>query len=302
MNQKKQQRNLLIKVAIASLFLLGASIFSYPFVSDAINNYYDQQSIKKLHAMQEEKSAQEKREEKEQLEAKNKELLAEGKLKNIPGMGLVADPFEEVLEGVEKPSIAYFKKHTLGAIYIPKINVSLPLFDETQPALLEKGATVLQGTSFPIGGVNTHSVITSHSGLPEKKLFTDLEQLKAGDVFFIEVAGEKLAYELFEFQTVLPDETDTLKISEGEDLVTLLTCTPYSVNTHRFLATGRRIDYPIERLDQEVSATTRYHYKRVVVILSVVTLVGSTVGYWIWRSYQKYQRAKLKTKKKETGK
>ncbi|MGO3607855.1 MAG: class C sortase, partial [Pseudolactococcus laudensis] len=126
-------------------------------------------------------------------------------------------------------------------------HVSLPIFDETNNELLEKGATVLQGTSFPIGGKGTHSVITGHTGLPEKKLFTDLEKLKKGDLFYIEVSGKKLAYRVERFKTVLPTELDSLKIEDSSDLVTLLTCTPYMINTHRLLVTGVRVGFETKK-------------------------------------------------------
>ncbi len=101
----------------------------------------------------------------------------------------------------------------------------------------------MQGTSFPLGGNSTHSVISAHSGLPNRRLFTELDRLENGDTFILTVLGEKLAYQVKNIQVVLPDDTSVLTISEGEDLVTLLTCTPYMINTHRLLVTGHRIPY-----------------------------------------------------------
>ena len=109
--------------------------------------------------------------------------------------------------------------------------------------ILENGAGVLQGTSFPLGGNSTHSVISAHSGLPNRRLFTELDRLEHGDTFILTVFGEKLAYQVENIQVVLPDDTSVLTIEEGKDLVTLLTCTPYMINTHRLLVTGHRIPY-----------------------------------------------------------
>ncbi|MCZ1937028.1 class C sortase, partial [Enterococcus faecium] len=126
---------------------------------------------------------------------------------------------------------------------IPKIQLNISLYDRLNGRILENGAGVLQGTSFPLGGNSTHSVISAHSGLPNRRLFTELDRLENGDTFILTVLGEKLAYQVKNIQVVLPDDTSVLTISEGEDLVTLLTCTPYMINTHRLLVTGHRIPY-----------------------------------------------------------
>ena len=128
-------------------------------------------------------------------------------------------------------------------ITIPKINVRLPIYDKTLPILLEKGASLLDGTSYPTGGESTHSVLTSHAGLTQAKLFTDLEQLEEGDEFYIEINGRTLAYKVNQIKVVLPEETDDVKVVDGEDLLTLITCKPYMINSHRLLVRGHRIPY-----------------------------------------------------------
>ena len=148
---KKERMNLMLKLLMSILFITGAIVFSYPFVSDAINNYYDQKNLEKLQVETEKQNIVQLQKQKEELERANQKLLAEGKLSNIPGMGLVEDPFDSAVGRSENPGVEYFEKYTVGAIYIPTINVSLPLFKETNNTLLEKGATILQGTSFPIG-------------------------------------------------------------------------------------------------------------------------------------------------------
>lgn len=289
---KNEKINLILKCLMILLFVSGAIVFSYPFVADAINNFHDQLVIDNY---QKEMQAANQKQQKKQLAkmtAENNKLLANNQLTNIPGMGLVADPFDEAIKGTKSPTKSYFKSHTIGAIFIPAIHVSLPIFDETNDALLDKGATVLQGTSFPIGGLGTHSVITGHSGLPEKKLFTDLEKLKKGDLFYIEVSGEKLAYRVESFKTVLPTHLDDLKIDESKDLVTLLTCTPYMINTHRLLVTGVRVPYTEAKMEKQINQAKDYHFYRLLIFAIIIPLFFIVIIYWIWRKFVYYQSIK----------
>lgn len=286
---KDEKVNLLLKSLMAFLFVLGAIVFSYPFIADSVNNFYDQLSINNYQKeMQTQYKAQEKRRLSE-MEISNKALVENNKMTNIPGLGLVADPFEAAVKNTKSPDKSYFQKHMIGAIFIPSIHVSLPIFDETNNDLLEKGATVLQGTSFPIGGKGTHSVITGHTGLPEKKLFTDLEKLKKGDLFYIEVSGKKLAYRVERFKTILPTELDSLKIEDSSDLVTLLTCTPYMINTHRLLVTGVRVGFETKKMTQQIKLTKDYHLYRMFIFASIIPILCFLFAYWIWRKYVSYQ-------------
>ncbi|MFV0558568.1 MAG: class C sortase [Enterococcus sp.] len=286
---KDEKINLLLKLFMAVMFLAGAIIFIYPFVVDSLNNYLDQQRMSYYQEQMQEENAAQAKEMKQRL-AKENAKIKEGTA--IPGMGIVADPFEEATKNVQDPGLDYYKQHTIGAIYIPKINVSLPIFDETNATLLDRGATVLQGTSFPIGGQNTHSVITGHSGLAEKVLFTHLEELTIGDQFFVEVADEKLAYQVEAKKVVLPDQLDDVKIQSGRDLVTLVTCTPYSINTHRLLVTGYRIPYEADRATKAISQTQSYHRHRLWFFILGIVLFLAFFVYWIWRKWVYYQASK----------
>lgn len=286
--KKEDKINFGLKVLMALLFLTGAAVFSYPFVVDALNNFVDQQMIAKYQ-----------REANERNEAQREKLISEMAEKNaamtrktnIPGMGLVEDPFEDAIKGAGNPGREYYEEHTLGALYIPAINVSLPLFDETNDILLQRGATLLQGTSYPIGGEDSHSVITGHTGLSDKKLFTDLNKLEKGDYFYIDVLGEKLAYQVESFKTVLPTEIDSLVIQPGKDLVTLLTCTPYMVNTHRLLVTGVRIPYQ-EKMEKSIKKAQNYHTYRLILLATAVFVFLVLFFYWIWRKVVAYQATK----------
>lgn len=138
----------------------------------------------------------------------------------------------------------------MGYLEIPKISVSLPILHGTGDEVLARGIGHLQGSSLPVGGKGTHAVLTGHRGLPSARLFTDLDQMEETDRFRILTLGEELDYEVSEIRTVLPENTRDLKIFPEEDLVTLVTCTPYGVNTHRLLVTGKRI-----REDGETEST-----------------------------------------------
>ena len=132
----------------------------------------------------------------------------------------------------------------MGYITISKIGVELPIYHGTSDGVLQIAAGHLEGTSLPVGGESTHAVISAHRGLPSAKLFTNLDQLEVGDTFTITVLDRVLTYEVDKISIVLPTETDELKIAEGKDYVTLMTCTPYGINTHRLLVRGRRITTP----------------------------------------------------------
>ena len=131
----------------------------------------------------------------------------------------------------------------MGRIEIPAIDLALPIFHGTDPRVLDRGVGHVEGTAFPIGGYGNHTALTAHSGLVNVRMFDDLEELIIGDLFFISVLDRRLAYEVFEIRTILPHKIEYLRVVPGEDLITLITCTPYLVNTHRLLVHGRRIPY-----------------------------------------------------------
>ncbi|EMF0286957.1 class C sortase [Enterococcus hirae] len=248
------------------LFITGIVIFMYPFVSDRINDYLDQQIIRKYQqqAQQQKTEALEKIQQK-YLE-KNRELA---KNNSSPG----SDPFAE--EEPEKVTQSTIQKHTIGVLSIPKINVRLPIFDQTTSFFLEKGASLLAGTSYPVGGESTHAVLSSHRGLPKAKLFTDLDQLEKNDLFFIESQNGKLAYQVDQIKIIEPTDLDNLMIEKGQDLVTLLTCTPYMVNSHRLLVRGHRIPYEDQDIEKEVKKIDSQKTRSLLILGSV--LIGLLV-------------------------
>lgn len=153
--------------------------------------------------------------------------------------------------GADAPPLAYAQQLTVGGVMayvdIPKIGAYLPVQHGTEADTLEKSVGHVVGTSLPVGGSSTHAVLSAHSGMASSKLFSDIDQLAEGDMFYIHVLGEVLAYEVDAINTVLPTDTRLLQIEEGKDYVTLVTCTPFGVNTHRLLVRGHRIPYTPEQ-------------------------------------------------------
>ncbi|USJ19922.1 class C sortase [Lactococcus formosensis] len=280
---KNNKGNLLFKGILLVLFLSGLITFSYPFLADAVNDIHDQLTIEKYQKDYSELNKHQKEERLKKMQEDNKKLIENNKLTNIPGMGLVKDPFDEATKDIQDPGQKYFKDHMIGAVFIPKIKVGVPVFDTTNTMLLDKGVTLLQGTSFPIGGKGTHAVLTGHSGLPDKKIFTDLEKLQKGDMFYINVSGKKLAYRIESFKKVLPDNIDDLTIEDNLDQVTLVTCTPYMVNTHRLLVTGMRVPYNEDEARKSQKSIKDYQTYRMIIFGILVLLLGLIVFYKVIR-------------------
>ena len=153
--------------------------------------------------------------------------------------------------GASAPPLPYAEQLTVGGVIcyidIPKINVYLPVQHGTDADTLERAVGHVVGTSLPVGGGSTHSVLSAHSGMASSKLFSDIDQLAEGDTFYIHVLGEVLAYKVDAIHTVLPTDTSLLQIEDNKDLVTLVTCTPFGVNTHRLLVRGHRVPYVPEQ-------------------------------------------------------
>ena len=285
---KQERINILLKCLMTGLFILGLGIFSYPFVADAINNFYDQIMLEKLSKEHKQHFLQES----QQLEEMKKSNLTLNQNKcerNVPGICLSGASTDAANQS-SKESDTYKEKHLLALIYIPKINVGLPLFDTTTNELLEDGVTLLPGTSYPVGGKNSHAVITGHCGLPNKKIFTDLENLSQGDLIYIEIANKTLAYEVKEFQTVLPTEVNKLKIVEGQDLITLVTCTPYMVNTHRLLVTATRTEVQEKHANKAKKKVKYYHTLRLILLTVLLLSVVIILIKWLLKKIKLYKK------------
>ena len=193
--------------------------------------------------------------------------------------------------GASAPPLAYVQQLTVGGVMayvdIPKINVYLPVQHGTEADTLEKSVGHVVGTSLPVGGSSTHAVLSAHSGMASSKLFSDIDQLAAGDVFYIHVLGDTLAYKVDAIHTVLPTDTSLLQIEDSKDYVTLVTCTPFGVNTHRLLVRGHRVPYVPEQeaeaaeMQKAASSWTRHYLTGLTIGLGAVAVVGG--GYFLVR-------------------
>ena len=192
--------------------------------------------------------------------------------------------------GASAPPLAYDQLLTVGGVMayvdIPKINVDLPVQHGTDAKTLEYAVGHVVGTSLPVGGASTHAVLSAHSGMSGAKLFSDIELLETGDIFYIHVLGGTLAYQVDNIATVLPTDTSLLQIEDGRDYVTLVTCTPFGVNTHRLLVRGHRIPYEPEKATEAaaqtvVSSWTRHYLTGLGIGFGVAAVVGG--GYFLIR-------------------
>ena len=186
--------------------------------------------------------------------------------------------------GASAPPLAYAQQLTVGGVMayvdIPKISVYLPVQHGTDADTLERAVGHVVGTSLPVGGSSTHAVLSAHSGMASSKLFSDIDQLAEGDTFYIHVLGEVLAYKADAIHTVLPTDTSRLQIEDGKDYVTLVTCTPFGINTHRLLVRGHRVPYTPEQ-ETEVAETqkvtsswTRHYLTGLTIGLGAVAVIG----------------------------
>lgn len=246
------KKKLFTTILIALFFLAGLSLLLYPFVSNQWNNYRQSKLISSYDAAVSEQEASGEIDysaAKEEAVAYNEALLPS----ILPDSFAVAAAADEDSEEHQQymSCLNLLGDGMMGYVQIPKINIKIPIYHTTDEDVLEQAAGHLEGSSLPVGGENTHAVISAHRGLPSASLFTDLDKLEEGDHFLLYILDDILCYEVDQILVVEPDETESLAVQEGQDLVTLLTCTPYGVNSHRLLVRGHRVDYVPEVIEDE---------------------------------------------------
>lgn len=267
-----KKNNKWLSIFMLFLVFFGIAICLYPLVSDNLNTIINQYQV--TYYLN--KTEKENKKKTEQMDQYNKQLAE----KNTIG---VMDPFESEKSGKSKS----FEKYLIGSIIIPKIRVNVPVYDRTNDVLLQAGATLLDGTSFPIGGNSTHAVVSAHRGLSDKQFFTQLPELKKEDIFILHILDKKLAYKVDKIKVVEPSDRDWLTIEPGKDLVTLMTCTPYMVNSHRLLVQGHRVPYTKSVKKQEVKS----HKDRKLIQIGLAIIILVLVILFI-RSFLKISRRK----------
>lgn len=275
-------------IGIIILFLAGLSLLLYPLVANQWNSYRQSRLINTYESQVsdlENGDGIDYEAEWERAKAYNASLLP----------SILPDSFA-IAQASDEPDPEYMASLNLtgdgmmGTIEIPKIQVKLPIYHTTEATVLEKAAGHLEGSSLPIGGENSHAVISAHRGLPSASLFTDLDKLELGDHFLIHVLDETLAYEVDDIQVVEPEDTESLAVEPGEDLVTLLTCTPYGVNSHRLLVQGHRVPYDPETTiaKEETKGQVSMHTNYLLwVIVGLAVTAVFIAALFLWDRKQK---------------
>lgn len=248
------------KIFIILAFIIGLSLILYPAVSNYISSlsfgrdiekYIDE--VSKLNDEEYEKILSSALEYNKMLAAENSSLL------------YLTDEQREVYNNL----LDITGTGIMGYIEIPSVDISLPIYHGTDELVLQMGVGHIEGSSLPVGGESAHSVLSGHRGLPSAKLFTRIDRLENGDTFQIKVLDEIFTYEVDQIQTVEPDALNTLRIEKGQDYCTLVTCTPYGVNTHRLLVRGHRIENP----DESETSQNQTQSEKIKDVLTVLLII-----------------------------
>lgn len=258
---KTEKKSVFLKL----LLIAGCGIFFYPQISDAVNGLTEttgivayNEALTGFESVQIDKI-------REGARAYN-EKVRECEDKKIKGYEKALNPFSTGM---------------MGSLYIPKIEVNLPIYHDVNEGIIQNGVGHLPGTSLPIGGSSTHCVLSTHSGLPKAKLFTDLHKLDEGDEFILSVLGENLYYRVVMIKIVLPTQTSDLKVVDGKDYVTLTTCTPYGINTHRLLVRGERVSAPagarVEKVEQKAKDSRMQNVLTLTLICGLILLIAISI-------------------------
>ena len=242
MKSRKKKRSSIITWILVLIFLVGVGLLVYPSFSNWWNSFHQTRAVASYVKQVDDMSAQKKEEMWNEAVAYNQKLTSKGA--NFVLTDEEKAEYEKTLD-ITGTGI-------MGYIQIDKIHVSLPIYHGTSQEVLQIAIGHIPGSSLPTGGESTHCVVSGHRGLPSARLFTDIDQLKEGDTFTLQVLDHTLTYEVDQIRIVLPDETQDLNIADGQDYCTLVTCTPYGINTHRLLVRGHRIANKKEEI--EVSA------------------------------------------------
>ena len=281
--------NKIIRIIAIIGFLCSTLALLYPVISDSWNRYVDSKRIAQYVA---ETSGEnpEITEEYNRAVQYNKDLGAAVTQVVTSQEYTKSRAYESLLGGSQDGMMGYLE--------IPCIDVTEGIYHYTTEDVLSRGIGHIHGSSLPVGGENSHAVLTGHRGLPSQKFLSDLDKVKIGDTFYIHVLGRTLAYKVCQIDTVLPSEVESLKIERGRDLVTLVTCTPYGVNTHRLLVTGERVPFDDNKVDSNGHVTTEQHTRQydpsliiffcfmlIILVIGILSLVkkhkpGKKIVYW----------------------
>ena len=282
------KRKNICAAAAVLLFLLALGLMLYPAAAERYNRCHQSEIRTEYDTAVSAEKENAVTEMLEDAENYNRMLCAA-----VPEEGTAVLPDSAVSEYEDQLDIA--GNGIMGYLRIPTIGVELPIYHGTDDRTLEKGVGHLLGSSLPVGGTGTHAVLSGHSGMAGQKMFTDLENMETGDVFYIDILGETLAYEVKSISVVLPYDTSLLQIDPQRDLCTLVTCTPYGINTHRLLVQGERIPYDeTETAENTVTAakgsTWEKQYRKGI-LLGTVSAAAALGLLWVMRRPRRKKNA-----------
>jgi sortase A len=290
---KKIYKNIVITI----IFIIGLGIFAFPIISNIVYERAAKRIIQDFEAVTTKT---------EDTVIKEKINLAYAYNYYLSGMSNTsiagyAYTGEEINDGLDEYARMLKTNEQIGHIIIPKINIDIPLYVGTSEEVLQKGIGNMEGTSLPVGGNYTHAVLTGHRGLPTAKLFTDLNKLEVGDKFYIKNIGGTIAYKVDQIKIVKPTEFSDLAIIPNRDYITLLTCTPYIINSHRLLVRGDRIDYVEEVMKKEVIQNNINNIYNDIFFVILIILVG-LLTYVLLKYFNSKRTAKMQAKAELTSK
>lgn len=268
-------------------FMFGVALMAYPYISD----YFSKQELAEVMDRQDERVYQENDEDSSYVDRElNRAYEYNESLRK--GVSVITDPFDPNREVVTSEDylrcLNALDDGVMGSIDIPCIKAKLPIYHTVNSDVLQKGVGHLEATSLPCGGESSHSVLTGHTGLTSISIFDRLEEVSVDDYFVINILGQDIAYRVFDIETVLPSETQSLGITNGKDLCTLVTCTPYGINSHRLLVHGERIDVPEAYSSEKVIDNTQIYKENDSLV--VYSLTGIAIGLGILSSYMFFNR------------
>ena len=252
------------------IFVVGLGIFSYPIVSNLLSTKVHQSVVEEYTETVEKMDKKDIEKEREKAD-KHNEKLEDSQLDFV-------DPFsDESTEERKAGNKSYYDAlnigPAIGTIEIPKINTNLPIYHGSSEDVLSQGVGHLENSSLPTGKPGTHSVLTAHRGLPSSKLFRHLDEMKVGDEFYVQVLDETYAYKVFDVEIVLPHQTEWLQMTDDEEIVTLLTCEPYMINTHRMLVKGKRVPYNPAKKEASEASELPWLYIVIAIVVLLVLLI-----------------------------
>nr|WP_240393822.1 class C sortase [Corynebacterium lactis] len=276
---EQAKKNSLVLPAI--LVILGMLVMLYPVVSTAWNNYAQQKASSEYNKLETSVPQEVKDTQWERAHAYNESRKT----------GPILDPWLNSINDQNPQYAEYLDQlnatDAMARLIFPKIKADLPVYHGTSDDTLQKGLGHLYGSDLPVGGAGTHSIITGHTGLSNATLFDNLVKAKKGDPLYVQVSGHKLKYVVDQIKVVLPHETDELKPVEGQDFITLITCTPYGINTHRLLVRGHQVAMdPSESVIFDKNHGAGWQWWMYALLAAVFT-VGAALAWWVWRQKQK---------------